>query len=163
MSQDQGEDTQNKINKYESEGNDGSANVLNRTAKIYNEHSRFSHCIYEEMQIDEIKREYVKTVNEKEQYEEALKSGTLEENEDVHYIIKRFNENLDIMRGLCDKWLHQERIQNPSNDPEEGFDLLFHARKHDPRHRLTGMYCYDVRESETFKNTFKAEFKMREI
>ena len=115
------------------------------------------------MQIDEIKREYVKTLNEKEQYEEALKSGTLEENEDVQYIIKRFKENLDTMAALCEKWLLEERIQNPSNDPVEGFDLLFHARKHDSRHRLTGLYCYDVRESETFKNTFKAEFKMREI
>jgi hypothetical protein len=67
------------------------------------------------------------------------------------------------MRALCEKWLLQERIANPSNDPAEGFDLLFHARKHDPRHRLSGMYCYDVRESETFKNIFKAEVKMREI
>ena len=67
------------------------------------------------------------------------------------------------MRAICDKWLLQEHIVNPSNDPAEGFDLLFHARKNDQRHRLTGKYCYDVRESETFKNIFKAEMKMREI
>jgi hypothetical protein len=41
------------------------------------------------MQIDEIKREYEKAVAEKEQYEEALKSGSLEDNIDVQYFMKR--------------------------------------------------------------------------
>ncbi len=47
--------------------NDGGP-VQSRTSKIYLADSRFSNCIYEEMQIDEIKREYEKTVAEKEQY-----------------------------------------------------------------------------------------------
>jgi len=41
------------------------------------------------MQIDEIKREYEKTVAEKEQYQDALKNGILEDNIDVQYIMKR--------------------------------------------------------------------------
>lgn len=105
----------------------------------------------------------MKTVAEKEQYEVALKDGSLEDTVDVQYLMKRLTENIETMRALGEKWLDQERILNPSNDPVQGFDLLFHARKHDPRHRLTGLYCYDVRESEAFKNTFKAEIKMREI
>jgi hypothetical protein len=75
---------------------------------------------------------------------------------------KRLTENIETMRILGEKWLAEEHIQNPSWDTAEGFDQLFHSRKFDPRHRLTGLYCYDVRESETFKNTFKAEIKMRE-
>ena len=67
------------------------------------------------------------------------------------------------MRALCEKWCAEERVDNPSNDPVEGFDLLFHHRNTDPRHRLKGLYCYDVRESETFAKTFKAEIRMREI
>jgi hypothetical protein len=63
--------------------------VQSRTSKIYLADSRFSNCIYEEMQIDEIKREYEKAVAEKEQYEEALKSGSLEDNIDVQYFMKR--------------------------------------------------------------------------
>jgi predicted transcriptional regulator len=39
--------------------NDGGL-VQSRTSKIYLADSRFSNCIYEEMQIDEIKREYEK-------------------------------------------------------------------------------------------------------
>jgi len=41
------------------------------------------------MQIDEIKSEYEKAVAEKEQYEEALKNGSLEDNADVKYFLKR--------------------------------------------------------------------------
>lgn len=81
----------------------------------------------------------------------------------VEYTVKRLKENLQTMSLLCQKWCSEERIENPSNDPVEGFDLLFHSRKADPRHRLKGLYCYDVRESETFASTFKAEQRMREI
>jgi hypothetical protein len=41
------------------------------------------------MHIDEIKREYEKAVAEKEQYEEALKNGSLKDNVDVQYFLKR--------------------------------------------------------------------------
>ena len=144
--------------------NNNNADVVqSRSSKIYSEKAWFSNNIYEEMQIDEIKREYLKTVAEKELYEEALKNGSLEQTVDVDYVIKRLQENIETMQAICNKWLLEERIANPSNDPKEGFDLLFHARKHDPRHRLTGHYCYDVRESETFNNTFKAENTMRDI
>jgi hypothetical protein len=81
----------------------------------------------------------------------------------VEYTMRRLRENLETMRMLCDKWCKEERVDNPSNDPVEGFDLLFNSRKTDPRHRMKGLYCYDVRESESFANTFKAEVRMHEI
>ena len=74
------------------------------------------------MQIDEIKREYLKTVDEKGQYDEAVKNGSLESNEDVKYVIKRLQENIETMQALCKKWLYDEHIPNPSNDTAEGFD-----------------------------------------
>lgn len=131
--------------------------VTRRTSKIYKEKARFSNSIYEEMQIDEIKREYIKTVAERQQYEEALRNGTLQQTEDVEYVMRRLAENIETMRALAEKWAKEDHIVDPSSDPAECFDQLFHTRKHDPRHRLTGLYCYDVGESETFKNTFKAE------
>jgi hypothetical protein len=78
--------------------------------------------------------------------------------------MKRLTDKIETMSAFSEKWLAQEHIINPlSKDPVEAFDLLFHSRKYDPKHRLTGLYCYDVRESVIFKNAFKAEIKMREI
>ncbi len=50
-----------------------------------------------------------------------------------------------------------------ASDMLEQFNALFERHKTDPRHRLKSLYCYDVRESETFKATFKAEEAMKEI
>ena len=51
--------------------------MQNRTICLFSEQERFSKSIYEEISIYDIKREYVKALNELEEYELALKAGVL--------------------------------------------------------------------------------------
>jgi hypothetical protein len=82
----------------------------------------FSNNIYEELHITSIRKEYIKTRHEKEIYDEALKTGKVEDSPAVQHLMKRLDENLEIMKELCYKWAAEARIQNPSDDPVEAFD-----------------------------------------
>ena len=46
-------------------------------------------------------------------------------------------------------------------DTIEALRILFPLHKTNKKHRMRQEYSYDVRESETFKNTFKAEEKIK--
>ncbi len=82
----------------------------------------------------------------------------------VTHVLKRFDENLAIIESLLDSYAKEARL-NPEQAATtlEKFDALFERHMTDPRHRMKALYCYDVRESETFKATFKAEIAMKEI
>ena len=79
-------------------------------------------------------------------------------------MIARLEENLEMIKSVIEKYSQEARLTaEQANTTLDKFDALFERHKNDPRHRLKAQYCYDVRESETFKATFKAEASMKEI
>jgi len=125
---------------------------------------RFSINIYEEIEIDDLKREYEKTKQDRQSYLDDIKAGALTESPAVKHVISRLNENLDMIKELLEKYSNEARLTpEMANTTLEKFDALFERHKYDTRHRMKNLYCYDVRESDTFKSTFKAEVAMNEI
>ena len=137
---------------------------LNLKNTLFKVDERFSINIYEEMPIEDLKREYQKTLADQQSYMDDIKTGILTESPSVSYVLKRLEENLSMINSLLDSYAQEARLTpDQATTTLERFDALFDRHKTDPRHRMKSLYCYDVRESETFKATFKAEVAMREI
>ena len=114
--------------------------------------------------MEDLKREYLKTQADKQSYLDGLLAGTLTDSPAVKYVITRLEENLDIIKSVIEKYSREASMTpDQASTTLDKFDALFDRHKTDRRHRLKAQYCYDVRESETFKATFKAEVAMKEI
>ena len=141
---------------------DSEVQNLRRANTPFKSDDRFSMNIYEEIDIDDLKREYQKTVEDKNSYLDDIKAGILTESPAVKHVLTRLDENLKLITELLDKYADEARMDKATPILEK-FDALFERHKNDTRHRLKNVYCYDVRETETFKSTFKAEVHMKEI
>lgn len=69
----------------------------------------FSNSIFEEMHIDDLKKEYQKTKLEKQRYIEEISRGKVDKSK-VNYIVEAFESKLNDIRSLIDKWVKKANI-----------------------------------------------------
>ena len=61
---------------------------------------------------------------------------------------------------MLNLYLKEAKIPKVLNTTD-AFDQLFPVHKTDSSHRMKQLYSYDVRESQMFMNTFKAEERIK--
>jgi hypothetical protein len=122
----------------------------------------FSGNIFQEMMIDGLKNEYVKS---KEEHKECLslsKNGAIQKDL-IKYFYSRNDAKLKAIKQLLAKW-RQEAQLSTRLDTLETFDKLRYSHiKDHKRHRMRSLYSYDVRDHEDFRHLFKVEEKIKEF
>jgi hypothetical protein len=63
----------------------------------------FSNLIFEEMQIDDVEKEYQKTKTERNRYLEEITKGNISK-EKVAYYIEQLDYKLDLIKKLIAQW-----------------------------------------------------------
>jgi hypothetical protein len=133
----------------------GSSDMVKMLAR----ESAYSANIYEEMTIDDLKKEYHKTKNEKYHYRAEVRLERLKQ-ADMQYLMTRLDEKTKAVKKLLNAYLKEAKISKVLNTID-AFDQLFPLHKADKSHRMRQLYSYDVRDSEMFRNTFKAEERIQ--
>ena len=127
--------------------------------KMLSRESAYSANIFEEMTIDDLKKEYQKTKIEKYHYRAEVRLERLKL-ADVEYLMGRLDEKTKAVKTLLNAYLKEAKISKVLNTID-AFDQLFPLHKADKSHRMRQLYSYDVRDSEMFRNTFKAEERIQ--
>ena len=110
---------------------------LRRQSTPFTKEDRFSKNIYEELTMEDLKREYMKTQVDKQSYHDGLKSGTLTDSPAVKHVIERLGENLVMIETLIEKYCKEARLTpDQASTTLDKFDALFERYKADPRQRL---------------------------
>lgn len=76
----------------------------------FKENDRFSKNIYEELTIEDLKREYEKTLADKQSYLDEISQGILTESSEVTYVVNRLEENLQMILSLLGSYVEEARL-----------------------------------------------------
>ncbi len=113
----------------------------------------YSNNIYREMTIDDLRREYEKTVLEANDYKDLVYHELVKrENKGVDHLIKKYDKKTFTIKEMLNKWLILAGIMEVE-DVTDAFHKLFKIRKSDPSHRLKTLYSYDIKDNNIFKKT----------
>ena len=123
--------------------------------QMLSQDSVYSANIFEEMTIDDLRKEYQKTKTEKYHYRAEVRLERLKQG-DMEYLMRRLDEKTRAVKTLLNGYLKKAKISKVQNTID-AFDQLFPLHKTEKSHRMRQLYSYDVRDSKMFKNTFKAE------
>lgn len=66
--------------------------------------------IYEEIELDDLKREYLKTKQDKQSYLDDIKAGILTESPAVKHVIQRLTENHEMIKELLESYSKEARL-----------------------------------------------------
>jgi len=124
----------------------------------------FSNDIYEEMNITDIKREYVKTKNELQDYQSLIgnnqKSLFIEDSAWSRHTTAALKAKLEYIKLYQNHFLNQTK-KPVRKDTLENFDELFKEFKNKNTHRLSSLYSYDIKDNTDYIKCQKIEEKIR--
>lgn len=124
----------------------------------------FSNDIYEDLHVTDVKREYIKTKNELNDYESIIgnrsKALFIEDSKWSQHTTQALKDKLNYMKTYQTHFLTQTN-RPVRQDSLENFDELFKEFKHKSNNRLTSLYSYDIKDNPTYIKCQKIEEKIR--